>query len=327
MVGRDAVREQVVVVGGQRDHRQDLAVLGVHDDEHPPLEVGRLHPPLERLLGLALDVEVDGQLERGASDGLLERLEHTHDPTGGVALHLLQAVLAPQLALESGLHALLADGVIRQVAVALERLVVVRRDAPGPAHDLGDEWPVQVVSARSDVHGHARQPQVLLRDDAGHAGRDALRDGHRVIGRPGAPIDGAIDVRGRLVQELRQAGHHGVAHREGDLAGQHVDHEDGHVRDQLLAVPVVDETARDGHRLGAPLLLDGKVLEVLGVRDSELEQPQAECRDAQDDRDAEDHETPPQTARWRRVRHPGVDHGRSSMPLTSRSVRSCRSGA
>ena len=41
----DARRELVVVVRRQRDHRQDLAGLRVHDDRHALADVGRLHAP------------------------------------------------------------------------------------------------------------------------------------------------------------------------------------------------------------------------------------------------------------------------------------------
>ena len=113
--------------------------------------------------------------------GSCERLEHAHDATGSVTLDLLEAVLAAQLPLERGFDALLADGVVGEVAVALERLVLVGGDVAGPAHDVGDERAVQVVPTGDHVHRHARQPQVLLGDDAGDPGRHLLGDDDRVV--------------------------------------------------------------------------------------------------------------------------------------------------
>jgi hypothetical protein len=46
-----------------RDQRQDLTRLRVHDDHDATLEIDDARRPLERLLGLALRLDVDGELE------------------------------------------------------------------------------------------------------------------------------------------------------------------------------------------------------------------------------------------------------------------------
>ena len=126
----DALREEVVVVGGQRDHGQDLARLRVHDDEHAALEAGQVHGPLERLLGDALRLHVDGQLQRVALLRLLHRADHAHHAALGVLLDLLAAVRAAQLLLEGLLHAGLADQVVVEVALVLEVGVLVVEIGP-----------------------------------------------------------------------------------------------------------------------------------------------------------------------------------------------------
>ena len=57
--GRDSAGEQVVVVCRQADHREDLSVLRVLDDEHAALQAGSLHAAHERVLRLLLDGRVD----------------------------------------------------------------------------------------------------------------------------------------------------------------------------------------------------------------------------------------------------------------------------
>ena len=86
----------------------------------PRVQVDDVRRPVERLLGLLLDLDVDRQLERVTGDRLLIDRNCARDPARRVALDLLVAVRAAQIALERRLDPGLADLSSDQIALILE---------------------------------------------------------------------------------------------------------------------------------------------------------------------------------------------------------------
>ena len=168
----DAAREHVVVVRGQRDHRQDLAGLRVHDDDHAALQVDDVRGPLQGLLGLALDLDVDRQLERVARLRLLRHLDGPQDAAESVLLHFLLAVRAAEHVLERRLDAGLADLIVIEVARVTERGQFVGRHRARVAENVRDERAVLVFAPLLDTHLYAGEAVALLHDDPRNVARD-----------------------------------------------------------------------------------------------------------------------------------------------------------
>jgi hypothetical protein len=131
----DPPREVVVVVGREADQREDLAGLGVHDDDDPALQSRFLHAPLERLLRELLLSSVDRQPQGVPSLGLADRVEDLKLSTGRVLLDGLEAVGATKVVFVKRLESGLPDQIVRQVSVVLEILELRPGDGPGiPDH-------------------------------------------------------------------------------------------------------------------------------------------------------------------------------------------------
>ena len=163
--------KQVVVVGRVRHHGQDLACLRVHDDDHAALQVDDVRRPLERLLRLPLDLDVDRQLQRVARHWLLGDLDRAQDAAQSVLLDLLLTVRAAQHILERRLDAGLADLVVIQVARVAELGKVVGRDRAGVAHHVRNEGAVLVLAPLLDIDLDAGEAVALLDDDPRHVAR------------------------------------------------------------------------------------------------------------------------------------------------------------
>ena len=108
------VREDVVVVGRQRDHGEDVAAAHVDDDGAGVL--GAAHALLHELGDLPLEVEVDREHEAGAGLGgdLVDGLDFA---AGGVDFDVLVSGLAAQHRFVDGFDAHLADAVVHLVAL------------------------------------------------------------------------------------------------------------------------------------------------------------------------------------------------------------------
>ena len=151
--------------------------------------------------------------------------------------------------------------------------------------------PVEVVAASLHVDVHAGQLEVRLGQHARGLGRDVGGDTHQVEARAGVLVERLVDVRGRHVDQLRQARHDGVALGEWQVRGPDLDRERRDVVDQLAALAVVDEAARRANRLERGSLRLRQVGEVAAAGHLEVEEAHAERNDHEDDGDAEDDET------------------------------------
>ena len=245
----DALLEGVVVVGGQTDHREDLAGLGVHHDDHPLLEPRRLQPPLQRGLRLLLHLQVDRELQRVARLRLLQRGQHLDGAAGGVALHLLDAVGPAQLRLVLRLEPRLADQVVRQVPLGLECLELRCVDRRGVAEHLRQQRAVRVLAPRVDHDLDPGQLEMILRDQLRRGLGHVRRDLDAVEDRARVGVDGLVDLRGRQMEELREAADDVRPLRKGQVGGNDLDRERGHVLDQWSPGPVDDDPARRLDRL------------------------------------------------------------------------------
>ncbi|MNV11058.1 hypothetical protein D3C71_1016090 [compost metagenome] len=235
---RNAVDEQVRVVGRQADHGQDLAGTRVHRHRRAfELAEGRHHRPLQ--------VRVDGQpqvaarLRRDPPDGADRTPLH-------VGLHLLVADLAAQLGLVIALQPGFADMGQRGVAFA-EDLQVLVVDPADVADDVREQVTIGVAPGQVGfqlhagiapaVHGKARH--LLVADTQLEGDRQELAAGLARL------VEG-FDVLGGEREDLRQPGQGGV--HVLDLVRGDVQPERGHVLGEQAPVAVVDHAAPGHHR-------------------------------------------------------------------------------
>ncbi len=148
VVGADAGRELVVVIGRQGDHGQDLAGLRVHDDRHALLQPGRAHAPLQRLRRDALHPRINGEHQVLAGLRLLHGADRLQRPALRIALLQLGAIGATQLAFEGRLDPGTADQVVAQVAVVLQVAKLLEVDRPDVAEHVGQQAAVNLAAAR-----------------------------------------------------------------------------------------------------------------------------------------------------------------------------------
>ncbi len=265
---RDRPGEDVRVEGGQRPHRVDLAVVGIHG--HEGAAVGRVvgvDRLLERLLAHALEVQVERELERVAGRRRSLRQVAREVPQG-VDLDAVGAVLAAQVLVVVVLEAGLADDRaagsapevgLRELAVGLgqaadrsDRSEQLRRQplvgvlAQPHLLDLHAREGVLallevVLDVLGDVlldrDGRVGQRRVSLRHRAGD-GRDvgdtgavdrALDPRRRDPEDPGQPVvDGGVLGR-RVVEQRRGHRHRQVGRRDHDGRDRCRAHEHGAV--------------------------------------------------------------------------------------------------
>ena len=247
--GADAPGELVVVVGRETDQGQDFAGLRVHDDHHAPLESHLGHRPLQCLLGVFLLLGVDGQGQRVAGAGLADRLQHLRPPTGRIALDSLATICPAQLGFIGGLHAGLADQIVREIAPGLEIGQLLGRDRSGVAQDLGHQWTISVLAAGLDSDLHAGKLERGLRDQPRRALLDVARDAHEVEVRARIRVDRGLDVGYIHVEQGGQPFHDLQPLRLRKIRRPQLDNERRDVGDEDPTSSVVDQAARRRDRL------------------------------------------------------------------------------
>ncbi len=235
---RDAVDEQVGIVGRQTDHGQDLAGARIDRD-------GRALVVTERGDHRALQVGVDGQAQVGAG---LRR-----DPADGadraalhVGLDLLVADLAAQFLFVIALQPGLADVGQRGVAFA-EHLQVLLVDAADVADDVCEQVAVGIVAGQVRLQLHAGEAPAVHREARALLLADPQFEGDRAEAAAGLARGlEAFDVLGRQGDDLAQLGQQRV--HVVDLVRGDVEPERGYVLGQQAAVAVVDHAAPGHHR-------------------------------------------------------------------------------
>ena len=117
LVGRHAQHEHVVVKARLADHGQNLAGVGLHDQDGPGLA-------FQQAGAFALQADVDGELEVAAGLGRLQN-KFVVLTAKGVDFHLLAALGAAQLVLVGELQPLLAHGVAKgELGIFFQLLLV-----------------------------------------------------------------------------------------------------------------------------------------------------------------------------------------------------------
>ena len=246
---RDPAREQVVVVARQADHRENLAGLRVHHEEHAALQAGRAHAPLERRGGFLLDRPVDRQRERRPGHGLLGRPQHLDVAAGRVALDELLPVRAAQLRLERRLDAGLADQVVGQVALRLQAGEGAAVDGPGVAEDVREQRAVRVFASRLDVDVDAGEVVDGLGDDARDVLGHVLRDAHGVEARTRRRVERRQDHRRIQLEQGPKALRDLGAAAEREVGGHDLHGPRRDVAHEQPALAVVDQPTRRRDRL------------------------------------------------------------------------------
>ncbi len=318
-VGVDPVDELGRVVGGVRRHGDDVAVARIEHDARTDLAlrdvaVTRVAAPEalellgELLLGGALDVHVDGQLDVAA--GYRRPVvggELAHHLAVAVDLDLPDAGRASQVVLERLLDPGLADrrvgfvrlgrdlGFFRGAHAGLE---LVAGDAPHVAHDVRGE-------ALLGVRAHGLAPHLDSREVVGALGQEDHEvfrdvDGHRhrlqraVLRIVQAALDrGDLGGDARRGQLLREPQQQVVA-----LGGLEVlqaeridgDHQGCAVVDEHAALRVEDATAGRLLLDGAHPVVGGLDLAFVGRHDLQVVEAGEEGGEEREDDDAQDAE-------------------------------------
>ncbi len=320
----DAEREGVVVVSRQRDHGQDLAVLGIHGHDHAVVDAHDVHGPLEGLLGVLLDSRVDGQLQRVARLGRSQYHRRAHLVALPIELDLLQPEPAAQHLLVGRLQTSLADEVLGPVVAIAESLILGSGDAAGPAQHMGHELAVGVAASCLEVHLHAREHVLVFADDARRLGLDVGDADWLELGAD-MRVQTLDDLASRDVRQSREALGHLGPQLEWHLGGHDTQDEGRHVLDQQASLAVIHEATRDGDRPRDGRLLSRETLELRGLRQLQLEEPQAQPGDRQDDGDPEDGQAGCQTPPVRPLLDGAADGGRRAHAVTTPAARVRRS--
>ncbi len=288
---RDPVHKQVVVIRGQADHREHLAGLRVHHDDHARLEPRHLDAPLQRGLRLLLGLQVDRQLQGVARLRLGGRAQHLDLATGCVAFDLLRPVGAPQLLLVLGLDARLPDDVVRQISLRLQLPELVRADRTCVAQELGEGRAEQVVAARLGDHLYPRQREVLLRDKPRHVFGHVALDPHEIEARARVAVDRLIDCHGGHPEHPAEVSHDLVALAIRQVRRPDLHRERRHIDHERPPRPVHDEPTARWDRLRDRHVRRGLPLVVAAAPDLEVEEPHGQSRNDDEDSEPEQQET------------------------------------
>src|ERR1051326_2217119 len=200
-LGREALRVDVRIERRRRDHRQHFAVARVEHDRGADEFVFR-----EVLLGAALEIEVDRQIDVVAGDRILARRAVLGETAAvAVVLPVLRAVLAAEELVVHQLDAALAEEIA--LLEVLAHAEVFLRGLADEAEDVREERAVRIVAAlhRLDVelgkgdglrldHRHLRHAQILGDDE-----RTRERYGLRLL-------EARLDVLRRRAEGLREEG-------------------------------------------------------------------------------------------------------------------------
>ena len=259
-----------------------------------PASASEIDAVLERPLGGALQLDVDRQAKR------LPRRRLGLEP--GCALwaaarvdgQLRLPVLAAQVGVVGRLDAGLADRVGGLVALALQLLVLLRRDLADVAEHLGGERPVRIAAEEAVLHPHAGElaavlvqvVDLVLLEAALHDDRS-----QRVVAVLLQLREHVLDARAgdqRQRTELRAL----RSPRLRQVGGPQLDARAGDVLDEQAAVTVEHRPARrvEADRAHAVVVRGDEVT----VAGEHLQRPEPEEEDGEDgerergeDRDAE----------------------------------------
>ena len=277
----EPVAVDVEVEVGRRDHRDDPARLDVEHDRPAPLA----H---EQALGERLDLDVDGERERGARLGLdvlrpaLVRLDvHAVD----VDEPELAADPAPEDRLVLGLEPRLPDPVAQPEPLLLHPVELVLADLVDEPERVrepgGAVVPPLLVLAEAD----APEPVLVLLEPGERPERDVLEEDVLLVPAPGRDLvvpgpDLAVGPPGELGHE-REVG-------LVEVPGRH-----GHAQRRLVVdeedpVPVVDVAPGGADDLGLDRVALGLRRVLLRVQQLHLDQPGGQEREDDQDGDAED---------------------------------------
>ena len=223
--------------------------------------------------------------------GLRDRLEDLGLPAGRVLLDALGAVDAAQIGLVLRLDPDLADEVVGEVPVLLERRELLAGDGPRVAEDLRHQWAVGVRPPGLDGDLDPGQVEAGLGDQAGGALVHVRRDPDEIERRARVPVDRGVDVIRRHAEERGESVDDRRPLVERQVRRAQLDDERGDVRDEGAAVSVVDQAARRGDRLQGRSISRREGGEAAAVDDLEIEQARREAGDRDDDREGEDEET------------------------------------
>ena len=289
----DPPREHVVVVPGDGDHREDLAVLRIHRDADRLRELVVVDSLPELGVEKLLQTVVDGERDRVADGCPLQR-ERLDLAQRGVTLDLAPPVRAAEILLVDAFDPGPADVVVPEVAGLLELLELLLRDRPGVPHDGRVESAIDIEADALGVDADAGEELGALGDGEGDLARHRrLADADRLV-RIADPLrtDGFADGVARKREERPES------LRELLLAGarqvdrNHADRETRDVSSKDIPGPVDDATALRRHRQSNDPVLLGEHVVVIPAQNLEVVQPDGERREDQEDRNAESDEAP-----------------------------------
>gem|GEM_PF-6020935 len=267
---RDAVDEQVGVVGWQADHRQHFAGARVHRHRCAfELAEGGDHRALQ--IGIDGQPQIAARLRRDPADGADRAALH-------VGLDLLVADLAAQLLLVIALQPGLADVGQRGIALA-QHLQVLVIDPADVADDVREQIAVRVTTGQVRLQLHAREAPAVHRE-ARHLfiGDTQLeRDRQEAATRLARLVEGLDIFRAEREDrgQARQGGVHVLDLVRGDIQAER-----RYVLGQQPAVAVVDHPAPRHHRPRLdPVGLRARGVDVV-VHHLQLEVPAAQAEQA-----------------------------------------------
>ena len=269
--------EDVGVKAGRGPERQHLAVTGIHRHEGP----ASVAQPGDRLLALALEAEVDRELEVLPLEGLAKGQLARRAPER-VDLHAAGAVDAAQIAVVAVLDPVLADDGALMDALELEHLQLAGADGPDGSEHVGADVAVRVLA---EVDAGDRDPGKLvlaLEEVRVEVARSVGLDGRGRVGHERVlAAHLGVDLVRRLADHGAQALVQDAAARTGgrELAGVDLHRDRYAIVDQHGAVAIDDVAARRRDRdVADPVVV--RLRPVLVARE-DLEEPQAE----EDDRE------------------------------------------
>ena len=310
------LRENVVVVGRQRDHRIDFAGLGAHHHcschAGVPVVAGRVaHRILEELGDEFLQARIDRELEAVAGDGVV-RLQGGDQAALGILLHPAVADLPAQVAFVAVLQAVFANGFVVGVAELSQGrslFDVLQADVSEDMRERVPRWVVPGGGDREFDAGHVcrslfHHDRLVLRQVLLYRDRD---EGHAVVF---GVLDERLDVQhlcarqlGELQEDLIARCLVGFIVVAVFVIGQKFRREGGgvfgDVLDERFAVAVDDKAARREDVRGDDVVLGGPAGVVRAVDELHVDEANREDAEEQQDRRAQDVEVSvrPVTAR------------------------------
>ncbi len=267
---RDAVDEQVRVVGRQADHRQHFTGTRVHRHGRAFLITeGSHHRPLQ--VGVDRQPQVGAGLRSDTADGADRAALH-------VGLDLLVADLAAQFLLVIALQAGLAD--VGQCGIALaEDLQILVVDPANVADDVREQVAIGIATGQVRFQLDAGKAPAVHRE-ARHfliAHAQLQRDRQELAARLARLVERFQLFRTDL-DDLRQPFQGGV--HVLDLVRGHIQAECRHVLGQQPTIAVIDHAAPGHHRPRLDAVGFGSGGVDVVVQHLQLEVPAAQAQQA-----------------------------------------------